>query len=103
LVLPRYAQYEWPSVNRLAQKGHAGAAHALRHLWDPYKDQDIHCLLCEKQVAFPPHSQAIPEVTDKSKIAIVALCPGCGTMPAMPRINGILGMMKKMYAARRQV
>jgi hypothetical protein len=102
LVLPRF---EWQSVNRLAQKGHTGAVNAIRHLFEPYKDQVVHCFLCEKQIAYPPHPQPIPDIGDGAKkIAIVALCPGCATMPAMPRLNGCLGMMKKMcFGERHQI
>jgi hypothetical protein len=49
----------------------------------------------------PPYSQ--PDL-DRSNTVIVPLCPGCAGQPTMSRINGCLGMMKKMYLyGRRQV
>ena len=100
-LLLQMPAFEWRAANRMAGRGDRNAIAALANLWNDYREQAIHCFLCQKRVAFPPFSQILPETGDGSKIVIAPICPQCHAMPSALRFNKCLALVKEMYFQRK--
>jgi hypothetical protein len=71
-------------------------------LWEPYKDEEVPCWLCDRPVYYPPFNFFVPDPNDKAqtKLLVCPLCPACHDLPKQLKAARSFKLLKKMYKAR---
>jgi hypothetical protein len=68
-------------VSITARAGDREAVIWLEGLFEPYRDRDIPCFLCDAVVSFPPHCSIVGDLADAEKCVAVPSCSDCGALP----------------------
>jgi hypothetical protein len=92
--------FEWRSMCRLAGKGERWAREQINGLFDAYRDQSLICI-CGQECDWPPFTQIMPVLDDKSRLLAVPLCQDCAKLPAMARHNMVAGSKGYIQQSRR--
>ncbi len=94
-VVATIFRHEWDALQRLAGKGEAWAAEQIAQIWDAFKGA-CPCFLCERPIEdhWPPKTQIVPKLEDKSRLFGVPLCRDCAQLRSNIRLQSALDKLR---------